>query len=102
MVSLITTSRVQKQLANHVKDRRLSMGLTQEGLAERSGVSISTLRKFEHTGIISLTSFLKLLMVVGGIEEVVQAVEPSQEEFKSIDEVVEANDKHKHKRGWRK
>jgi transcriptional regulator with XRE-family HTH domain len=101
MVSLITASKAQEQLANHIKARRLDMGLTQEGLAKRSGVSISTLRKFEHTGIISLASFLKLLMVLGGIEEVVQAVEPSQEEFKSIDDVL-ANDKPKNKRGWRK
>lgn len=35
------------------------MNLTQEGLAERSGVPLSTLRKFEQKGMISLDSFLK-------------------------------------------
>ncbi|MFP5080240.1 hypothetical protein [Pedobacter sp. JCM 36344] len=30
------------------------MELTQEGLAERSGVSLATLRKFEQKGVISI------------------------------------------------
>jgi hypothetical protein len=44
--------------------------LTREGLAERSGVPLATLRKFEQKGSTSLESFfLKLLMVIGGLEE---------------------------------
>lgn len=45
------------------------MELTQEGLAERSSVRLSTLRNFEQNGFISLESFLKLLWTVGGIED---------------------------------
>jgi transcriptional regulator with XRE-family HTH domain len=63
-------------LAENVRERRLQMDLTQEGLAERSGVSLSTLRKFEQKGSISLESFLKLLSVIGGLEEVINALKP--------------------------
>lgn len=48
------------------------------------------LRKFEQKGIISLESFLKLLLIVGGLEEVTQALKPSKLNFTSIDEVIKA------------
>jgi serine/threonine-protein kinase HipA len=51
-------------------------------------VSLSTLRKFEQKGSISLESFLKLLSVIGGLEEVINALKPSKPNFKSIDEVL--------------
>jgi transcriptional regulator with XRE-family HTH domain len=78
------------------------MELTQEGLAERSGVSLSTLRKFEQKGSISLESFLKLLSVIGGLEEIVNALKPNNPNFKSIDEVLETEEEITKKRGRKK
>ena len=77
------------------------MGLTQQGLTHRSGVKLATLRKFEQKGLISLESFLKLLMVLGSLERVVEAVKPEQIAFSSIDEVLEEGGKKVPKRGWR-
>ncbi|KGD99541.1 XRE family transcriptional regulator [Rhizobium sp. YS-1r] len=91
MVLLITSSHAQRRLAGHVRARRLAMELTQEGLSRRSGVPLPSLRKFEQTGIISLEAFLKLLMVVGGMEEVVQAVALQETSFASIDDVLKAD-----------
>ncbi|WP_376746930.1 helix-turn-helix domain-containing protein [Epilithonimonas vandammei] len=36
------------KLVNNIREHRLQMDLTQEALAERSGVSLSTPRKFEQ------------------------------------------------------
>ena len=44
----ISSSKAQKKLVENVRERRLQMELTQEGLAERLGVYLSTLRKFEQ------------------------------------------------------
>lgn len=88
MISLISPSRALRKLSENVRFRRLNAGLTQEGLAERSGVTLPTLRKFEQKGVISLESFLKLLLVVGGLEEVVEAIKPVKPAFSSIDEVL--------------
>ncbi len=74
MVSLVTPSKAQRKLAENVRQRRLGMDLTQEGLAERSGVPLPTLRKFEQKGAISLESFLKLQMVVGGLEAMLDTI----------------------------
>ncbi|ASE61592.2 transcriptional regulator, y4mF family [Chryseobacterium gleum] len=98
----ISMSKAQKMIATHVRDRRLLMELTQEGLAERSGVALSTLRKFEQKGLISLDSFLKILMVVGGLEEMLDALKPDKPAFTSIDDVLKQDDTIIKKRGRRK
>jgi len=98
---LITPTKAQK-LAENTRQRRLDMELTQEGLAERSGVPLATLRKFEQKGLISLESFLKLLMVLGGIESIIKATQPLPTVFTSIDEVISANQTPLRKRGRRK
>lgn len=102
MISLISASKAQLKIAEHSRARRLSMELTQEGLAERSGVSLATLRKFEQKGSISLESFLKLLMVVGGLEEMIEVLKPSETKFTSIDDVLKNIDTTSRKRGRKK
>ncbi|SHK66502.1 helix-turn-helix domain-containing protein [Epilithonimonas mollis] len=99
---LISLSKTQKLIADYVRDRRLLMELTQEGLAERSGVALSTLRKFEQKGLISLDSFLKILMVVGGMEQLLDALKPDKPAFNSIDDVLKQDDNLIKKRGRRK
>ena len=105
MKSLLTISKAQKLLSQYVRAKRLSQGFTQEGLAKRAGVRLPTLRKFEQRGLISLESFLKIIVVLDGLEDVVNALKPSQddESFNSIDDVLAkrpATGGRKH--GWRK
>lgn len=98
----ISLSKVQRKVVENIRDRRLQMELTQEGLSERSGVPLSTLRKFEQKGVISLDSFLKILSVVGGLEEMLDALKPKEQHFKSIDEVLKSEEYNIRKRGSRK
>ncbi len=77
------------------------MNLTQVGLSKRSGVPVGTLRDFERKGKISLESFLKLLNVLGGLEEIVEAVKPVPVQFNSIDEVLSSKQKAPRQRGHR-
>lgn len=102
MLSLISTSKAQRKLAENIRDRRLAIELTQQGLAERSGVPLPTLRKFEQKGSISLESFLKLLMVVGGLEEIIQILKPSKTNFTSIEDVLKDTNVIARKRGNKK
>ncbi len=102
MLSLVTISKAQKKLAENTRLQRLKLQLTQQGLAERSSVPLPTLRMFEQKGLISLEAFLKLQMVLGGLENIVKSIQPNQSEFSSIDEVLEANKKPIRKRGSRK
>ena len=99
---LMSAAKAQRKIAEYVRDRRLALELTQEGLAERSGVALSTLRKFEQKGSISLESLIKILVVVGGLEEVLRVLEPDKPTFNSIDDVVMQEDIKIKKRGRRK
>lgn len=101
MVSLLTPARAQVKLAENLRERRLAMGLTQTGLAARSGVALGTLRKFERTGAASIETLLKLLAVVGGLEEVIEATALMEREFSSIDHVIKADARPRRKIGWR-
>ncbi|MDY0030226.1 MAG: helix-turn-helix domain-containing protein [Pseudobdellovibrionaceae bacterium] len=101
MVSLITVSKAQKQIAEHLRMQRLAVGLTQEGLANRAGVSLPTLRKFEQKGLISLESFLKLMMALNGLEKLVQSIKPDDNNFSSLDDVLASTEKKTPKKGWR-
>ena len=64
MVSLRTPHELLTELRYAIRTRRKQMQLSQTKLAEQSGVSLSTLRKYEQTGRISLASFIKLLFVL--------------------------------------
>ena len=60
-MSLLSPAKSQKKLADNARAKRLQMDLTQEGLANRSGVPLRTLRKFEQEGAISLAGTVKLM-----------------------------------------
>lgn len=102
MISLITPSKAQRKLAENARARRLQMELTQAGVAERSGVPLPTLRKFEKKGVISLEAFLKIQMVLGGLDDILKATQVKDTPFSSIDEVLEADEAPTRKRGKRK
>lgn len=101
MLSLITPAKAQSLIAAHVRDRRVNLGLTQAGLAARADIPLPTLRRFEQQGLVSLEGLLKVLSVVGGLNEIVKALEVPQSEFSSIDDVLKPQDKPKRKKGWR-
>ena len=68
-ISLKTPRDVQQELATRLKARRLSRNLTQQGLAERSGVSWGSLKRFEKTGLIALDSLLRLALVLDCLDD---------------------------------
>ena len=68
-VSFSTPQEMQRKIANKARAKRLALDLSQQSLAEKSGVSYGVLKKFERTGKISLESLLKLALVLGGMSE---------------------------------
>jgi transcriptional regulator with XRE-family HTH domain len=60
----ITPHEMALNIANQAKIKRLSMDMSQKSLGERSGVSLGTLKNFERTGQISLSSLLKIALTL--------------------------------------
>lgn len=64
-----TTPELARRLGERFKDYRMRCNLTQKEVAERSGIGLTTIHKFENgsAGNISLSTFILLLKVVGQI-----------------------------------
>jgi transcriptional regulator with XRE-family HTH domain len=60
---------VSTALAERVRTLRKQLKMSQEELAERSGVSLGSLKRFENSGKISLESLLKLIHLLGRLNE---------------------------------
>lgn len=54
--------RIQSQICEALKKRRIALQLSQKAASEKSTVSFATLQKFENTGKISLQSLIKLMI----------------------------------------
>ena len=69
---------VRLELAQKHKSLRKQKGLSQQDLAERSGVSLGSLKRFETQGQISLESLLKLVFVLGRLSDFERVLEPEK------------------------
>ena len=94
---LKTPSEVANEIANKVKEKRLKLNISQRTLASKSGVSYSTLKKFEQKGQISLESLLKLAIALGDIDTFEHLFNSENNTLPtSLDELL---DNHSRKRG---
>ena len=57
-INIQTPSSMIETIKDSFKQKRLSFNLTQEGLSNKSGVSLGSIKRFETTGQISLESLL--------------------------------------------
>jgi transcriptional regulator with XRE-family HTH domain len=64
-VTIKSVGEVALELASDFRDRRIAANFTQQDLAERSGVTLASLKRFERTGNISLKSLLLLALPLG-------------------------------------
>ncbi len=66
---LLNPSDTAKHVAMAAKEKRLSLNLSQKKLSEQSGVSLSVIKHFEHTGKISLESLLKIALPLDCLQD---------------------------------
>ena len=93
---LKTTGEMAQTLAKRLKNLRLLRKWKRSTLAERSGVSEASLRRFEQTARVSLENFLKLLSALDRLDEMDELFQPPP--VKSIDD-LEARKQKLPKRG---
>ena len=58
-----------EMVAGKVRKRRLSVNLSQQGLAEKSGVSQGTIKRFENSHEVSLKHLLMVAIALQATEE---------------------------------
>lgn len=79
---------IQKEIARKEKERRKDKGLTQEELARRAGLSLSSLRRFEQTGEISFASLVRIGSVLDDEKAFLDLFAP--QEYQTMKELLNA------------
>jgi len=83
-----TPQDIIEELRAKFKARRKSLNYTQDELSSRSGVSLGSLKRFEHSGKISLESLLKLALVLECLEGFSSVCEEREEMPQSIEDLI--------------
>ena len=81
-----TPTQVQLELAERFKKLRKDKKLSQSELADKSGVSLGSIKRFEYTGQISLESLLKLAHLFDRLDDF-DAVFKINEDLKKIEKL---------------
>ena len=68
-INLQTPKDIRLDVATRAKERRLALNISQKELAERSGVSLGSVKRFESNGLISLSSLLEIALVLGRLQD---------------------------------
>ena len=94
-----TPNSLIEQLKEKFKQKRLSFNFTQEGLSNKSGVSLGSLKWFDKTGQISLESLLKISLVLECLDDFLNIANKKEEKINSIDELLKKRNEPTKKRG---
>jgi transcriptional regulator with XRE-family HTH domain len=89
---------IARTLVERVRQRRLESDLTQQGLARRAGLSLSTYRRFEMTGDVSLQNLIRIAVALGATDDFTTLFQ--RRRYASLDEVLAENNRSR-QRGHR-
>lgn len=88
MITIKSNKQIQESLGRRFKEQRLLKNFSRKTLAENSGVSYESIKKFENTGNISLISLISLancLDKISEIENLLSDIEPQNKlELKNL------------------
>ena len=68
-VNTLTEQSVVKGIVERAKKKRKQMKISQKELAQKSGVTYASIRRFETTGEISLSSLLKIARALDALKD---------------------------------
>ena len=87
-VNISTPKSIMQDLKDKFKQKRLSLNLTQEGLSNKSGVSLGSIKRFETSGEISFESLLKLALVLNYLDDFKNIANKKDEQYDSMDDLL--------------
>lgn len=77
---------INKELAARIRDRRKEKKISQTELSKKSDVSLGSIKRFESSGEISLTSLIKITFALG-LEGDFDTLF-NQKQYSSIQEII--------------
>lgn len=97
---LSDTDDIAMQIANDFKQRRIERNLTREQVADKSGVAISNLARFEQKGMISLKNLINIATALGYTSELKAIF--SVQKYDTMEELTQIRRNMGKKRAYRK
>ncbi len=89
-INISTPKSIMQNLKDRFKQKRLSLNLTQEGLANKSGVSLGSVKRFESSGEISLESLLKIALVLNCLDDFKNIANKKDEEYETMEDLLKS------------
>jgi transcriptional regulator with XRE-family HTH domain len=87
--SLYSPGELCRRIGERARELRLASGQRQADVAEKAGIPLSTLKRFERTGEVGLHTVVRIALALGA-EDGFAALFPPRER-RSLDEIVAAN-----------
>ncbi|MDN5110907.1 helix-turn-helix transcriptional regulator [Aliarcobacter butzleri] len=87
-INISTPQSIMQDLKDKFKQKRLSLNLTQEGLSNKSGVSLGSIKRFESSGEISFESLLKVALVLNCLDDFKNIANEKDEQYESMDDLL--------------
>ena len=87
-INISTPKSIMQNLKDKFKQKRLSLNLTQEGLSNKSGVSLGSIKRFETSGQISFESLLKLAFVLDCLDDFKNIANKKDEQYETMDDLL--------------
>ena len=78
---------ISMDIANDFRRRRIEKNLTREQVADRAGVAVSNIIRFEQKGMISLKNLIELAIAMGYVSEIKKLF--SQPKYQTMEELAE-------------
>lgn len=94
----LTDSQIQKKIGEKIKSIRLKQNITQDSLAKAASISRSSLQKVEAGEINSFDTFLRILRILGMLDELHHLCEEEQLSPSEYYEMVNSAKKNRRKR----
>ena len=82
-----TPKEIDNLIAQNIRSIRKRQKLSQEKLSEKSGVSLGSVKRFEHSGEISLSSLTKIAIALKCEDDLINLFQDLI--FESIQEVID-------------
>ena len=97
-IYMLSDGMIQSKIGERLKAVRLKQNITQQALAEESGVSLSSVKKIEKGEIGSFDSLLRVLRTLGKLDVLLPLVEEEQLSPSEYYELVNKANKAQRKR----
>ena len=68
-INLIVPPDVMQRTAQRAKALRLEQNITQQELADKVGIAVGTVKRFEKTGEIQFNHLLRIALVLGRLDD---------------------------------